>query len=131
MQQQELHMGAAAVVAQKFRKDVKTKIDKGIKYYSLISALNDLNLSKRQIQLLAFTSVRGTITPLPAREEFVKMFRSSLNSVENIKGKLVLKGLIVKRNGMFKVLPAIDLDFSKELTLQIKITGGEENAEGE
>lgn len=113
------------VVAQKLMKEVKTDIERGIKYYAVLSALNGLNLSERQIQLLAFTSVRGTITPMPARKEFVKMFNSSLNSVENIKGKLVHMGLLVKRGEMYKVLPSIDLDFSKELVMQIKIKGHE------
>jgi hypothetical protein len=109
------------VVAQKLMKEVKNDIERGIKYYALLSALNNLNLSERQIQLLAFTAVRGTITPLPARKEFVKMFNSSLNSVENIKGILVDKGLIVKKGGMYKVLDTIDLDFSQEMVLQIKL----------
>ena len=112
------------VVAQKLMREVRTEIDKGIKYYSLLSALNGLNLSERQIQLLAFTAVRGTITPLAARKEFVSMFKSSLNSVENIKGVLVAKGLIVKIGGMHKVLPGIDLDFSKDLSLRIDIKEG-------
>lgn len=115
----------AEVVAQKLIKQVKTDIEKAIKYYAILSAFNGLNLSERQVQLLAFTSVRGTITPPAAREEFVKMFNSSLNSVENIKKKLVDEGLMVKIGGMYKVLPAIDLGFHKDLILRIELKGGD------
>lgn len=111
----------AELVVQKLRKKVKGDLEMGIKYYSLLSALNNLELSERQIQLLSFTSLRGTITPLAARKEFVKMFNSSLNSVENIKGKLSKRGFIVKIGGMYKVNPDIDLDFSKDVVLQVKL----------
>ena len=116
----------AEVVVQKLMKEVKTEVEVGIKYYSLLSALNDLKLSKKQIELLAFTAVRGTITPLPAKQEFVKMFRSSIHSLENIKGKLVKRGLIIKDGDMYRVNPVIALDFSKDLILKIRIGRKEE-----
>ena len=114
------------VVAQKFLKEFKTELDKAVKYYTLLVALNNFKLSNRHIQLLAFTAVRGTITPISAREEFVKIFGSSLQSVENLKGYLVQQGLFIKQGEMFKVLPAIDLDFSKEVVIQINLRGKNE-----
>lgn len=118
------------LVVQKLMKEVKTEIEMGIKYYSILSALNSLDLSERQLQLLAFTAVRGTITPKPAREEFIKMFGSSKNSLENIKGVLVHMGLLVKIGGMHRVLPSIDLDFSKDMIFQINLKNKENRNEG-
>lgn len=115
----------AEVVAQKLAKTVKTEIDKAIIYYGILSVLNGLGLTKKQIQLLAFTAVRGTITPLAAREEFATMFNSSLNSIENLKSKLVIKGLLVRVGGMHRVFSPIELDFSKNVVLQVKLKTNE------
>jgi hypothetical protein len=120
----------AEVVVQKLIKKVKNDIELAIKYYSVLSALNDLKLAKKQIQLLAFTAVRGTITPLPAKQEFVKLFNSSINSLENIKGKLVKRGLLVKDGDMYRVNKLIALDFSKPLVLNMKITHDAGNSTG-
>lgn len=99
---------------QKIVRNERELIDVAFKYYSMMSILHDLNLPVRQLQLLAFTAIRGTITPLPAREEFVKMFSSSLASVENMKGKLFKKELLVVSKDMYKVNPAILPDFTQE-----------------
>lgn len=115
---------------QKIVREESEVIDIAIKYYSIMSILHNLNLPVRQIQLLAFTAIRGTITPLPAREEFVKMFSSSLASVENMKGKLYKQGLLVVANDMYRVNPVILPDFSQEVFIfQIKINININNGE--
>lgn len=101
-----------AFVQKIIRKELEL-IDVAIKYYSILSILQNLALTVRQIQLLSFTAIRGTITPLPAREDFVKLFSSSLPSVENMKGKLHKKGLFVLVKDMYKVNPQILPDFSQ------------------
>lgn len=118
----------AKVVVQKLMKKVKDETEVAIIYYRLISALNNLKLSAKQIELLAFTAVRGTITPLKARKEFVKLFNSSINSVENLKGKLVKRGLLVKEGGLYKVRKELALDFSGEIWLQLKLMQKDDTA---
>lgn len=99
---------------QKIQRNERELIDIAVKYYSIMSTLNDLNIPARQIQLLAFTAIRGTITPMSAREEFVKMFSSSLNSLENMKGILYKRKLLVIQNRMYKVNPSILPDFTQD-----------------
>ena len=110
-----------AVIVQKLRKEFEVNIEKAIKYYSILSVLNDLNLTVKQIELLAFTSVRGTITPPSARLEFVHMFDSSTASLENIKNKLARLGWLVEIDKMYRVNPRLNLDFSKNIILQINL----------
>lgn len=108
-------------VVQKLAKNFERPIDKAIVYYSLISSLNNLKLQKKEIELLAFTGIRGTITPLAAREEFVKQFETSLATIENIKGRLLKRGLLVKDGEMYRVNPSIALQFDKPINLQINL----------
>lgn len=111
------------VIVQKLRKMVPSDLHKAIKYYSILSVLNDLKLTDKQVEMLAFTSVRGTITPLSARREFVELFNSSMASVENIKGRLVKRGWLVEIDRKYKVNPRISLDFSRDILLQINLQG--------
>lgn len=111
------------MILQKIAKEYNTPLERALIYYDVLLSLNNIKLRNKELQLLAFTAVRGTITPLSAREEFVKTFDSSLNSIENMKGILVKKGLMVKDGEMYKVLPSITLDFTKPITLIIKLDG--------
>jgi len=112
----------SAVVLQKLQKGYDRKLDKAIAYYQLISTLNNLNLQTREIELLAFTATRGTITPPSARLEFVKLFGSSLASLENIKCRLIKKKLLYKTGEMYRVIPEIAPDFSRSIVMQINLS---------
>jgi heme oxygenase len=109
------------VVLQKLAKSYDKHLDKAIAYYGLLSTLNDLNLQRREIELLAFTAVRGTITPPAARREFIRQFGSSLATIENLKGKLIRKNLLNKIGDMYRVNPAISLDFTRPIVMQINL----------
>ena len=111
---------------QVLRKDFKEPLERALRYYSMISVWNNLNLSQRQIQLLAHTAVRGTISSLSSKEEFCKLFGSSPATVNNMISELSSIGLLVKVQGKYKVNKAIDLDFSKDLILVFKLFGSQE-----
>ena len=113
------------MIVQKLNRKTKDRLEKGIKYFSILSALMGMKLTPKQIELLSFTAFRGTITPLPARQEFVEIFDSSLDSIENLKGQLAKKFLLIKTNGMYRLPPTLELDFSDDIVLQIKLLNGE------
>ena len=111
---------------QKIKKVYSTGMDIAEKYYSVLSILNDLNLTNREIQLLAYTSVRGTISSKPARDEYCKKYGSSLATVNNMMSSLRKKGLLVKENTKLRVNPVISPNFSQDLGLVITLVNGED-----
>lgn len=115
-----------AVILQKLRKQLPSDIHKAVKYYSLLSVLNDLGLTLKQVELLAFTAVRGTITSPSARTEFVEMFGSSLASLENVKNKLKRRGWLLRIDNKYRVNPRVNLDFSRDIILQINLSTADE-----
>jgi hypothetical protein len=115
------------LVVQKLRRTVNSPLNKAIKYYTALAIFTDKKITQRQIELVAFMAVRGNITSPAARKEFIELFSSSYQSIENIKSKLTKQKWLVKIDGRYKVNPAIQLDFSKNIILQINIT--EENEE--
>ena len=102
------------IIAQKFRRSFVNKLNKAIAFYSVISSFNSLNLTKKQIELLAYTHIRGTISSLSAKQDFVDTFGSSIDSINNMISKLYKKKLLYKvgDTGKIKVAPIFSkIDF--------------------
>lgn len=113
------------IIVQKLKKEVYTDIALAEKYYSILSAINNLHLTEREIQLIAFTAIKGNITYANVREEFCKTYNSTSPSINNIISKLKKVGIFIKENGKVKVNPIIVIDFKNDITLDIKLVHGE------
>jgi len=105
---------------QKLRKQT-ADIDRAIIYYSILSLVNNIGLTKRQIQLLAFTAVRGGITNPAAKQDFCEKYDSSPGTINNIIKDLKKVGIFVKKGSKIAINPAISLNFKNNLILQIKL----------
>jgi len=102
---------------QRFNKDLSTELEIAKRYYSIVSVMGDLELTEREIQLVAFTAIKGNISYSSNREEFCKEYNSSSPTINNIISKLKKKNLLIKDSGKIKVNPRILLDFNQEITL--------------
>ena len=112
------------VTLQRLRKVVPTDIQLAEKYYSILSAVNNLKLTQREIQLIAFTAIRGNISYANIRKEFCDKYDSTSPTINNIISKLKKVGVFVKDGTKVKVNPIIILPFDKDLTLEIKLVHG-------
>jgi hypothetical protein len=112
------------IVVQKLKKPVEDNFVMAEKYYSILSAVNNLKLTPREIQLVAFTAVRGNISYANIRQEFCKRYDSTSPTINNIISKLKKIGVLVKDGTKVKVNPIIILPFDKDVTLEIKLTHG-------
>jgi len=120
-------MEPTKIVVQRLKKVIDSEMELATKYYSILSAINSLNLTEREIQLISFTAIKGNITYANVREEFCKTYNSTSPTINNIISKLKKVGVFVKENGKVKVNPVIVFDFKKDLTLDIKLVHGETN----
>ena len=109
------------MIIQKLKKDVYTDIELAEKYYSILSAINNLHLTEREIQLISFTAIKGNITYANVREEFCKLHNTTSPTINNIISKLKKIGIFIKEAGKVKVNPKIVINFSKDVTLDIKL----------
>ena len=87
------------------------------KYYSILSAIN-----KREIELVAFTAVKGSISYANHRTEFCERYNTTTATINNIVSKLKKQFIFLKNDGKIEVNPVIVLDFKKNLNLVIKLT---------
>jgi DNA-binding MarR family transcriptional regulator len=112
------------MIVQRLKKEVMSDIGLAEKYYLVLSATNDLMLTTREIQLMAYIAVKGSVSISSNRDEFCKKYETTNATVNNIVSKLKKMGLMIKKEGKIVVNPIISLDFTKDLTLDIKILHG-------
>ncbi len=91
------------------------------KYYGVLSVLNSLNLTERELQLMAFIAVSGSVSIDENRKEFCKEFSTTAATINNMVSRLKKKNLLVKKDGQIVVNSLISLDFRKDLQLEIKL----------
>ena len=109
------------MIVQSLKKVVDTDFQLAEKYYSILFTINNLHLTEREIQLIAFTAIKGNITYANVREEFCKTYNSTSPTINNIVSKLKRLGIFIKENGKVKINPKIIIDFKKDLMLNIKL----------
>jgi hypothetical protein len=118
-------MSPTKIIVQRLKKETYSDMELAIKYYSILSAINTLHLTEREIQLISFTAIKGNITYANVREEFCKTYNTTSPTINNIISKLKKIGIFVKETGKVKVNPVIVIDFKKDLMLDIKLVHGE------
>ena len=109
------------MIVQQLEKKSSDSLQQAYRYYSILSALNNLNLTEREIQLIAFMAVKGSISIMTNKEAFCELYGSSFPTINNIVSKLKQLKIFVKDNKDIIVNPLISLDFTKDVVLQIKL----------
>jgi hypothetical protein len=109
------------IIVQKFLRKVEDDYAMAEKYYSMLSTINDLKLTQREVQLVAFTAIRGNISYSNIREDFCNKYNSTSPTINNIISKLKRIGVFVKDGTKIKVNPVILLPFSENITLELKM----------
>lgn len=111
-------------IVQKLKKKEKDALSVARRYYSILSAVNDLHLTEREIQLVAFTAIKGNISYSTNRSEFCKLYNSSSPTINNIISRLKKLNIFIKDAGKIKVNPKILLNFENDIILETKLVNG-------
>ena len=108
-------------VFQKLKRISDDKYVLAERYYSVLSVLNNLRLTEREIQLVAFAAIRGNISYANIREDFCRKHSTTPPTINNMISRLKKIGVMVKDGGKVKVNPRIVIDFSKDVILRIDL----------
>lgn len=111
------------MIVQKLRKEFEDQVSLAQKYYIIISGLNNIPLTSRDVDVLSFTAVNGCIDR-SVKKKFCKEYNTSPATINNVISKLKKLGMIVKNNKLTIVNPLICLDFSKDVGLDIRLIHG-------
>lgn len=104
-------------------------LQKGIIYYQIVSAINNLSLTQREIELLAYTNKRGTISSITSKKGYISVFGSSLATVNNMICKLKKKKLLIKANRKITVNPQLSPNLSLPIVLKIVLKNDKKTTE--
>jgi DNA-binding MarR family transcriptional regulator len=91
------------------------------RYYALLSSLNDLKLTERELQLVAFTAIHGNISYDVNRKEFCSLFNTSPPTINNMISRLKKLNMFIKDSGKIKVNPLILIPFDNDIKMEINI----------
>ncbi len=100
------------ITTLRIRKIYKDKLALAIKWYSILSILNDFHWSPLEIELISYTAVEGNISSGGRKEKFCSLFSSTKNSLSNSICKMQKKGFLVKKDGKTVVHPQLKVECS-------------------
>ena len=112
------------IVVQKLKRNLEDPFSSAEMYYTVLSAFNNLKLTQREIQLIAFAAIKGNISYANIREEFCTKYNSSTPTINNIISRLKKMKILIKDGSKIKVNPVILLNFENDVVLQITIGHG-------
>lgn len=113
------------IVVQRIVNRSESSLDVAVKYYHILSILNNIPLTDTEIKLLAFMSLNGSISSGGAKEAFGQLTGSPKASIGNIVWRLKKRGILVRHGRKIFINPTLLLDFNNILVLQITLRHGQ------
>jgi len=106
------------MIIQKITHSVADKYELAYKYFSILSVINNLELVKRDLQLIAYSvSMEKDVSEV--KKDFIKKFGSSIATIGNIISKLYKINILEKHKRVVKINPQLLIDFDKDLGLAL------------
>lgn len=112
------------MIVQRLKKSNRDAYQLAETYYRLLSSLNSLDLTEREIQLVAHAAIHGNISNVEVKRGFCEKHNTSVQTVYNIVAKLLKMKVLIKENGKTKVNPIIVPKFDGALVLEITLLHG-------
>jgi len=109
------------MILQRLRSVYEDPYSLAERYYAILSALNNLKLTDREVQLIAFTSVMESISIPAVRKEFCEAHNTTPATINNMISKLKKMYLLTKMDNKIVVNPLIQLNFDKDVKLEISL----------
>ena len=107
---------------QRLNIGVSDQYEAAFKYYQILNVVNSLELTDSEIQLIAFSAIKGNITDKEIREEFCSLYKTTVATINNMVYRMKKKDIFLKEGKKIFVNPQINqLDFSKTFGLVMSI----------
>jgi hypothetical protein len=92
-----------------------------IKWYSIISILNDFKWSPMELKVIAFTAMKGDISSGGRKEAFCEMFNTNKATLANTVSDLFKADFLIKTQGKTKLHPALVISFEGNILSQLHL----------
>ena len=108
------------MVLQRLKRSYDNSYSLALTYYAILSALNNLRLTEREIALIAQTSIVSISVPA-IKKQFCEVHGTTPATINNMISKLKKMYLLTKMNNRVIVNPVIQLNFDKDVKLEISL----------
>lgn len=100
------------IIIQRFKNECLDDFDLVKRYYKIVLGINNIHVTEKELNLICYSALHGTISTPPVRDGFIKMFDIPLASMYNMSAKLQKRGVFIKGDdGKIKVHPSISPSF--------------------
>lgn len=107
------------ITYQKVRKGYSDKLEMAVKYYNVISVLNELSLTEKELKLIAYIVLRGNVFNVETKKRFCEEYDTSLATINNMVSRLKKVGVLIRENNSVKVRPLLVLNFENNIVIQL------------
>lgn len=110
---------------QKISKTFNSEFDLAKKYYIILFTLNNIHLTKNEINLVAFAAINGTLSTPPIKSQFCTEFNIPQSSLYNMIGKLRKNQILIRdKDNKLRINPIILPNFLEmnEFLVILKLT---------
>ena len=90
------------------------------KYISLVLNINDIKVSKREMDLLTFIALNRDISSGGKKEEFMEQFKTTKPTIGNLVFSLKKKGLLIKQDGKICLPKSIIIHPEMKIYVELK-----------
>jgi hypothetical protein len=113
---------------QKISIKVDNKFDFFKRYFGAIAALNNISLTKREMDLICFTAINRDISSGGKKEEFIKKYGSSTQTIFNMLPILKKKGFFTTLNKKVVINPKLITTLDNiEINVRIETSSNDES----
>lgn len=107
------------------QKDIRNEFELAKTFFGIISVVNNLELTNRDLQVLAYVAIRGTITGTKRKREFIRLFGSSLASISNTVFKLKTKHFLLRKGTKVVLNPQLAMKIENiNININLKLQVG-------
>lgn len=93
------------------------------RYFRILSAINNLHLTDREVNVLAYLANEGLNTR-EKRKEFCRIKKTTLATIYNVVSKLKKMGMVTKTREGTRLVSALNFDYRKNVQLHIELRHG-------
>lgn len=109
------------ITTLRIKKGYKDRLEVAVKWYSILSILNNFKWSPLEIKIIAYTAIEGNISSGGKKKKFCELFKVASGSVSNTLPELQRAFYLIKENNKVMLHPQLRMDFSFPILAQINL----------
>lgn len=110
-----------SVTTLRVKKEYNQDEDLAVKFYNIISILNNFKWSLMECRIMAYAAMKGDISSGGRVKAFCSVFKTTSGSLSNSVSILFKQGFLVKLDGKTKVNDGLYFNVNTDIIFQLKM----------